>query len=33
MLEELDLNPVLGYASTVCAVDGRLRVGALDEPG
>ena len=28
-IEELDLNPVLAFADSVCAVDGRIRVGAL----
>ena len=31
MIEELDLNPVLGYASSVCAVDGRVRIGAAPQ--
>jgi acetate---CoA ligase (ADP-forming) len=28
-IEELDLNPVLAFADSVCAVDGRIRVGAV----
>ena len=31
MIEELDLNPVLGYPDAVCAVDGRVRIGAVPE--
>lgn len=31
MIEELDLNPVLGYADSVCAVDGRVRISATPE--
>ena len=31
MIEELDLNPVLGYPDAVCAVDGRVRIGAAPE--
>ena len=28
-IEELDLNPVLAFADSVCAVDGRIRVGVV----